>query len=428
MRTHVIAIGLLVLCGKLMGADVEGEGLREKLLATRDMEERAKMVAGAFAALKTAKEKKDFLTVSLGAYGPIVPNEVFAPYAAELMKDGDAEVRAAAITALVNIQDKSHVDEIAGMADDPVAGIRAAVAYSFWMGGEKHAGRLLEYLEKDSSVDVRKSAFRSACLILRTTLPGEVRTKLLAAVTARLDEKDFQNAQALDMLSGVKATDEDKAFLQKVEGFLDSPDSQLRAACIDALGSMGAKSEAGTVEKFLKDPDINLQLRAVRAVNRLEDKKAVPQLVELMGSPNVMIRQEALAGVVQSGDHSTAWAVAILLADDNAEMRGKAARLIGAWKARDYFTQAQFVLLDRDPTARWLAAMAIPDLYGQEAPAEAAKMLKDEDARVRGQALDVLIRLHAYGQRKAVEEMAARETNETMKIDALKFVADAVMA
>ncbi|HJL19761.1 MAG TPA: HEAT repeat domain-containing protein [Sandaracinaceae bacterium LLY-WYZ-13_1] len=186
----------------------------------------------------------------------------------------DARARAAAAEALGQ-PPAGHEDEakeaLRPLADDPVAGVRAAAIASLGHLADADALDLVLARFEDGDPTVRQVALIAAAEI------GDARAgpALRRALSSPHPEVRFQAVASVALLAPDGAV-EDLAALA------DDPDPLVRAHLADALGALEDPRAADALAPMLEDEATEVRRAAGIALGRIGDRRAVAALVETL--------------------------------------------------------------------------------------------------------------------------------------------------
>jgi len=138
----------------------------------------------------------------LGAMG-VLQDKRFLPVFEAACKDGSANIRLMAVTAVVGLKDPASAESLLPLLNDPDRGVRlVAVAGVASLGGEKYLENVLQRIEPavEPEPSVREAAWSAASSIFAQSSDAQ-----LVGVCDRLkdrDDADVQYAQVLAVLVG----------------------------------------------------------------------------------------------------------------------------------------------------------------------------------------------------------------------------------
>jgi ATP/ADP translocase/HEAT repeat protein len=169
----------------------------------------------------------------------------FSPELRELLKHGDARIRAAALLQLGEQKKAEALVEMRALLADPVPEVRAAALGAVCaIEQEAAVPTVLPFLEIKNAPEAVVRAAAAVALIRHAGLDG-----VLAAA-------------------------------EPLKHLLAAEDPRDRAAAADALGSIGVRGFFRPLLSFLRDPDPMVRRRAIAAAGKLRTPELIPALVE----------------------------------------------------------------------------------------------------------------------------------------------------
>lgn len=201
------------------------------------------------------------------------------------MEDEDAEVRRAAIQSLWEAEDVGLLAPMLERLDhDPDAEVRAAAASAL--------GRFVYLGEVE---EIHGNQLRRVEETLLTIINGadiaEVRRRALEAIA-------FSSREEIPDL---------------IQSAYDSPDQQFRVSALFAMGRSADERWADIILSELENTDNELRFEAVRSAGELELEAAVEPLTKLFKDPDLQIREAAIWSVGQIGGKEARHALEELL-------------------------------------------------------------------------------------------------------------------
>jgi HEAT repeat protein len=169
----------------------------------------------------------------------------FTPDLRELLRHGDAGVRAAAVEQLGALRTAAALPEMRAMLRDTVPEVRAAALGAVCaIEQEAAVPAVLPFLDAGTAPEAVVRAAAAVALIRHARIDG-----VLAAA-------------------------------EPLKRLLAAADPRDRAAAADALGSIGVRGFARPLLAFLRDPDLFVRRRAIVAAGKLRAPELIPALVE----------------------------------------------------------------------------------------------------------------------------------------------------
>jgi len=225
-----------------------------------------------------------------------------------LVADAHPLVRAAAVTALAELDPAAAYDRLVALArEDPDPSPRQAAIAGLGLIGDPRAVPLLVELLADAQADVR---FQAVVALAGFALP---------------------------------------AAAEPLRGALADTDPGVRAAAAAALGDLGFRAAAPELAARLDDPDEAVRVEAAIALSRLDDPRGTPLLVELLRhrdygpqaaaalfrrpDPAALPALRAVLGRWFVSPVLKVWAAAALARLGEAEGRAQLLRLLGRRQA-----------------------------------------------------------------------------------------------
>jgi HEAT repeat protein/beta-lactamase regulating signal transducer with metallopeptidase domain len=205
----------------------------------------------------------------------------------EALKDSDADVRKAAIQALVQLRDPSTFDAMVVALKDKDDDVRQQAAFSLGQFRDKRAVAALTGVLNDTNAEVRQQAVFAL---------GQLR-----------------DISTLDALSAA----------------LKDADAEVRQQAAFALSQLRDARALPALIVALQDKDEEVRQQAAFALSQIRDPKAVDGLLIAIKDSNAEVRQQALFALGQIGDARGADAAMAALKDPDPEVRQMAAQALG---------------------------------------------------------------------------------------------------
>ncbi len=296
------------------------------------------------------------------------------PPLVRLVSSPDPGAREAAIRILGATRAREAVGEIAARLADPAPDVRAAAAGALAeLAAGEAAFRILPLLE-DASELVRSSA-----VVALAEMGAE---EAVPALRARLGDAS----------------------------------EEVRAEAARALGRLGARESVRDLLGLLKDAEFDVRESAVLALAELEAKEAAPALVELLKGPDA-----AGTSVIEALERlrapETIPPLIALLDQDDGNVRGGAARILGTLGARESAPRLLRLLKDEDADVARSAARSLVRLEVREAAPGIAALLDEPSPSIRKEAIGLLGRL---GAREEVPALVPFLSDEELGWDAVR--------
>ena len=221
-----------------------------------------------------------------------VGNEADVPALSALIAGGDAELAAAARTALSNVDNKSFDEAIATAAGTSTgAGKAALVELLSDRMAPKAAATALAALG-DSDAAVRVAALRSL-----TKLGGPAETPAVVAALKNAAD-DAERSEAANALNAIAAVHGDAVLPAVLDG-LNGTSTPARLALLRNLGVISSAQALEPVLAAMRDKDAEVSGAAVRVLAEWKSADAAPHLLKLAQGKNAAQKDLALRGYVR---------------------------------------------------------------------------------------------------------------------------------
>lgn len=167
----------------------------------------------------------------------------------------------------------------------------------------------------------------------------------------------------------------------------ESDDERLRAYAAEAVGEFLVGTGVPHVAKALiEDPSARVRAAAARALTRLNNEGPDAELATALSDSDEQVRLAALHGALRIHVFSGIDKVVRMIDDPSPQVRRRAARTLGAMRARD--AVLGLVLLtspetESDPSVRAAAVTALGRIADPEARESVSAALDDSDQYVR---------------------------------------------
>ncbi|HLG42472.1 MAG TPA: HEAT repeat domain-containing protein [Planctomycetota bacterium] len=265
--------------------------------------------------------------------------------------------------------------------------------------------------------------------------------RILAAL-GRLDEAIAEYGRAIE-LKPAAAYYRNRSLSRKAKGDLDGAlDDLERTIRVDAR-SADAYNDRGTIREQKGDKDNALQdysraieldaqhpyafrNRALILRARGQRYKAFLDLAQAVKSTVSSVRSAAADDLGDLGLTDGADVIADLLADDDAEVRRRAAWSMGRLDGRAYARDLSSLMYDSSAWVRWSAAIALGEIGAKEYKDTLVMALEDDDMVVRAHAAISLCRM---GVKDSMDKVLALLKSEDAHprgdaVEALGFLGD----
>lgn len=202
----------------------------------------------------------------------------------------------------------------------------------------------------------------------------------------------FESTEPIIRARAVEAVGklQDSTCIEAVAGMLDDPNHNVRMEAVFALGQMGsASAEEALIERFHAKEINDIKVRIIEALGKIGTKKSFPLLLTLFTSDKANLRAEAALSTARMAmrklnNSSLTKALAILLHDDDEEVRWKAAYALMRIGDNLEVKSLRNALNDGDPRVRMYAIQALGKLQDLGCLETFGRILThDPDWRVR---------------------------------------------
>jgi HEAT repeat protein len=213
---------------------------------------------------------------------------------------------------------------------------------------------------------------------------------------AQLDAMPDARGPAIQAL----ATSHSRLAIAPLVKLLDDPNSNTRAAAIDALGQLGAQETADKIRPLLEDSKQPFFIKFVsaRALGRLGDSSGVAFLRQILDNsaptPEMSQLRVDLAGALAAIGPDTGWqdTARSLLNDPAPNVRADAARILAPYDNAASKSALDVLLTDPNPAIRQKSAQILAqDVAGDYATLR--RLLRSSDAEARTSAAARLLEI-----------------------------------
>jgi HEAT repeat protein len=334
---------------------------------------------------------------------------------AEVLADGDPEVRKDMAAALGQLGEESGVEPLAAALRDPHENVRAAAAKALGRIRSPQGVHSLVSALQDTASVVRWSAAKSLDEIGWQPADGGERAMHLVALgkyemaasvgAAAIDAISLilRNGRYQERHSAVQALSHipDARVQKTLIAALNDKEDQVRCAAIEGLRKLADPATAPPVIPALQDPFKNVRAAAAEALGQLNNSQALEPLRRALMDNDWEVRAAAALAVARLRDLHSLDPLIALLNDREHEVRETAARSLEMLGDREAITALVIALKDEKPNVRQraMAALNVIDRHWaqtDEARAAAPQLqeaLKHPEYWVRQAAADTLARL-----------------------------------
>jgi len=241
------------------------------------------------------------------------------------LKDGDVEVRRAAVRSLSNLDDPRAIPAFIEALRDADSEVRVCAANALGQFEDKRAVPGLVSLLKDADKDVRHAAL-SSLSSFRDQVPTD------ALLTALGDSDADVKVAALSLAASCDCDEEkpaDPRIVQAVVGLIGNANTDVRSEAINALSSLGLKEAPAGLIAAARDKNPDVRQHVAEALGSIHDPRAVPALKELLQDPVADVRESAINALGEIRDRSALEALVGALKSSDAVVRRHAAEALG---------------------------------------------------------------------------------------------------
>jgi HEAT repeat protein/beta-lactamase regulating signal transducer with metallopeptidase domain len=291
------------------------------------------------------------------------------------LKDSDAEVREAAMHALVQLRDPSVYEPLVAALRDSSVDIREQAVFALGQLGDPRAIQPLTTVLKDQSASVREAVIFAL---------GQLRDKGSAAAIAQAlkDESASVREQAAFALGQLH----EAAYVDALAAALKDSSADVREQAAFALGQLGDKRAAAALTSAMSDNSDSVREQAVFALGQLGDAGAIDSLAKALRDTKPDIREQAAFALGQIGDARAVAPLISALKDSDAEVRHQAAFALGQIGDRAAVEALVIAMKDDSGEVREQVAFALGQLRDPRAIEALTNALKDASVEVRRQA------------------------------------------
>jgi HEAT repeat protein/beta-lactamase regulating signal transducer with metallopeptidase domain len=277
------------------------------------------------------------------------PRTVAALVAA--LKDSDAEVQEAALTALAQLGSPEAFEPLVQALRHQSPEIRERAAMGLAQLHDPRAAAALTQALKDENASVREKA------VFGLGQLGDASSG--AALAQALKDSDAsvreQAAFALGQLGS-------KAHVDALVLALKDESADVREKAVFALGQIGDAGGVQAIGALLKDPSASVREQAAFALGQIGDKQAVSSLISALKDENAEVRHHAAFALGQIGDRGAVEALVIAIKDASADVREQVAFALGQIGDPRAVEALTLALKDASPEVRRHAAVALGQL------------------------------------------------------------------
>ena len=332
------------------GAPVHQQTESSKTQSPQDAQQSAAAVAALIETLADANPAVRIAAV--GSLGSLGDPRAIAALAKALREDADARVREAAARSLGEIDDHPAVPPLLeALKVERVAKVRVRIIESLGEIDDASAAPGVSVALRDGNVDVRRAAVQAvgqfkdpsvvpALLTMVRDPDAEVRRNVAEALG------ELEEASAVDALIGLTrdpdvevrrnaleslSSFEDQRALPAFLAALRDSDPDARQHAAEAIGNLHefVKSAPRPLMDALSDQSRDVRHSAAHALGNIGDVAAIPGLKRLTTDTDNEVRQAAAEALSEIGGVEALQALMALLKDTDAEIRKIAAEALG---------------------------------------------------------------------------------------------------
>lgn len=333
-----------------------------------------------------------------------------------------ADERRRALEELVEFSDERIPGLILqSLQDDWIVVRETAARLLARYSGEDIEAALIERLQSDDSLDVR----RAAGISLAQVGTGAAVMPLLQAGLDNpqqrlwtLDALSRMGSRAVQaLLKCLTMTDAgirldavmvlgriaDPTAARPLLGLLRDPSPVVRAHVAEALGNIGVVDYCESIAQLLDEEDPGVRLNAAAALAKVADERVRQDVIGLLRDPDPLIRAYGATAAAKAGATSSWGLVAQLLNEENEEVRARAAEALGVMGEPRAARILNTALSDQSVKVRQYATVSLGQLNCPDSVTGLEKAVTDPQPGVRKRALDALSQI---GTPEAREVMA----------------------
>jgi HEAT repeat protein len=348
---------------------------------------------------------------AIEALGKLRAKEAVAPLLA-IAETRDFFLSFAALDALAEIGDGSIGDRIDPLLGDELLR-EAALRTLGRVGGPADVTRIVEAMNGDQNLASAVAA--SAIEIFSRHRGRENEDEMIdrarkamnrVGLSHLIDALDSASRGELPALVEFAGWFDDRNLREKLVGLLQDSKSRERAA--SALAMQGANSLEVLVEELDSD-DSEVRKAAVEALGKLGDPQAVEPLGELLETGTPIDRRASIDALVAIGGPDATELLENYLTSDEPQMRELVLRGLGRLAGRERADAIRKCCKDPDERVRQAALELLPDVAGDAALPELLDALRHGTPRVRAKAAQSLARVPGSDSIAALREALGDE-------------------
>lgn len=206
----------------------------------------------------------------------------------------------------------------------------------------------------------------------------------------------------------------DLAAREAIRNMLRDPSGRVREEAADAVGDLGDREAAPLLAQMLGDPDGSVREEAVDSLGKLGATEASASIVQMLGDPDADVREEAIVALGKFGATEAGASIAQMLGDPQADVRQEAADVLGRLRAREGTDALIQALNDSDGDVRGEAIASL----GEVGAVEAVPYLRDMYERNPGRdVIRLVTALRALGDEEPFQQEVQRFSGVALSSD-----------
>lgn len=304
----------------------------------------------------------------------------------EALADANAQVRAAAVASLGQLQDPRAIAALSkALKEDTDARVREAAAQALGEIDDSRAvPALLEALRNEKVSNVRVQIVEA---LREIDDPSAVN-----GVAAAAKDPSVQVRRAVAEALGEF---EDVAGVPALMSMVRDEDVDVRRSVAESLGEIENSNAIEALTILAKDPHADVRQNAISALGNLEDMRTLPTLVAALKDEHHDVRNQAADAIHNiDGIRSAPPALIELLRDPHRDVRQSAAHSLGSIGDAAAVPALKRAVADPDLDVRRHVVEALKEIGGPEAMEALVALLKDPDPEIRKTAAEALGKRH----------------------------------
>ncbi|WP_417914000.1 HEAT repeat domain-containing protein [Candidatus Electronema sp. JM] len=398
--------------------------LLSKVLEKQSGAELKKAVVAAFAELNAVSKivtllkdgNSDVRSAAVKAIGQLKADTA-APEIVKLLKDSDKNVQSAAASALGQLKADMAVPEIVNLLKDSDWEVRSAAALALGQLKAHMAAQEIVKLLPDAYPPVRTAAIIALVQLKTDTAVPEIVKLLMYRSDSYVDS--YVQCTAASALGHMKAY----TTAPEIVKLLADNHWEVRHEAVKALGQLKAVTAAQEIVKLLPDSNWEVQRAAVKALSQLKAYTAVPEIVNLLADSDSNVRCEAVKALGQLKAYTAESEIVNLLTDSDWQVRSAAASALGQLKTESAVSEIIKLLEDSNSNVRSEAVKAIGQLKAYKTVPEIFKLLTDSESSVQNAAAEVLGRLQVESAAPEIVKLL-EDSNKDVRSEAVSALGE----